>query len=94
MGLTSRSFTICCILLAAGAPLATMLLWSRLKGPGAVRALQRLVMIGVCQITAIALVATLVNNSFYFYSSWGDLFGTSRRAPRPTPAVVNNNRPG
>ena len=78
MELTSRSFTVFCVLLAVGAPLATVVLWSRLKGPGPVRVLQRLALIAVCQVTAIAVVATLINNSFYFYTSWADLLGTSQ----------------
>ena len=77
MGLTSPTFLIFCIVLAVGAPLATIFVWSHLKGPGLVRGLQRLALIGVCQLTAIAVVATMVNNSFYFYSSWADLLGTS-----------------
>jgi S-formylglutathione hydrolase FrmB len=77
MGLTSQTFLIFCIVLALGAPVATIFLWSRLMGPGPVRALQRLMLIGVCQLTAIAVVATVVNNTFYFYSSWADLLGTS-----------------
>ncbi len=97
MELTSRSFTVFCVLLAVGAPLATVVLWSRLKGPGPVRVLQRLALIAVCQVTAIAVVATLINNSFYFYTSWADLLGTSQivatsrnslpKLPRPSCTV-------
>ena len=33
MGLTSRAFTIFCVVAAIAAPAATMLLWARVKGP-------------------------------------------------------------
>ena len=77
MGLTSRAFTIFCVVAAIVAPAATMLLWARLKGPAVLRGIQRFGLIVVCQLLAVALVGTVVNNSFYFYSSWGDLLGTS-----------------
>lgn len=99
MGLTSRTFLILVIVLALGAPVATMLLWLRVKGPGPVRGLQRLALIGVCQLTALAVAATVVNNTFYFYSSWADMLGTSRvvassssNGTLPAAAAVESSR--
>ena len=59
MGLTSRAFTIFCVVAAVAAPAATMLLWARVKGPAVVRGLQRFGLIVVCQLLAIALVGKL-----------------------------------
>jgi enterochelin esterase-like enzyme len=78
MGLTSRGFLAFCVLLVVGAPLGTLFFWSRLKGPRAARIGQRLAMIGLCQVTALALVATMVNNAYFFYASWSDLLGTAK----------------
>jgi enterochelin esterase-like enzyme len=92
MGLTSRAFTILCVVAAVAAPAATMFLWSRLKGPAVLRGVQRLGLIAVCQLLAIALVGTEVNNSFYFYSSWSDLLGTSHVAPVSANGIVPASR--
>ncbi|MGZ4593580.1 MAG: alpha/beta hydrolase [Actinomycetes bacterium] len=75
MGLTSPFFLALCAVLAVGAPVATLLLWSRARGPLVARVLQRLSMIAACQVTAVVLLGVIVNNSFYFYSSWSDLLG-------------------
>jgi pimeloyl-ACP methyl ester carboxylesterase len=56
-------------------PLATVLLWSRLRGPRPLRIAQRFVLIGLCQGTAVLLAALMINNSFQLYTSWSDLFG-------------------
>jgi enterochelin esterase-like enzyme len=76
--LTSSTFLLTCVLLAIAAPTATLLLWPRTRGVIALRAVQRLAMIALCQVTALALVAVLVNNYFFFYSSWADLFGKTQ----------------
>ncbi len=75
MGLTSPQFLGLCVVLALLAPVVTLLLWSRARGPRPVRAGERLGMIAVCQVTAVLLLAVLVNNNFYLYASWNDLFG-------------------
>jgi hypothetical protein len=56
-------------------PVATVLLWNRLRGPRPVRGAQRLGLIVLCQSTAVLLAALLINNSFQLYTSWSDLFG-------------------
>jgi enterochelin esterase-like enzyme len=75
--LTSPIFLATCVLLAVGVPAVTLVLWARVRGGRAVRTAQRLSLILLCQISALALVGTLVNNYFFFYSSWSDLLGTS-----------------
>ena len=76
MGLTSSTFLWFCIGLAVLAPVATVLLWPRAGGPRLVRGLQRLGLIGLCQVTAVVLLGVVVNNNFYLYASWNDLLGT------------------
>jgi enterochelin esterase-like enzyme len=88
MGLTSRGFLVLCVLLAVGAPVGALFAWSRVKGPRTARGVQRLAMIGLCQVTALALVGTLINNTYYFYSSWSDLLGTSAAATQASPGTV------
>jgi enterochelin esterase-like enzyme len=78
MQLTGAPFLVVCAVAAVASPVLTLLLWSRTHGVPALRAAQRLGMIVLCQVTALALVAVLVNNYFFFYSSWSDLLGRSQ----------------
>ncbi|MEV6953802.1 alpha/beta hydrolase-fold protein [Streptomyces sp. NPDC051183] len=76
MELTSTSFLVTLIVVTVLAMLAALLLWNRIPGPGWLRWPARLVMIGLCQLTAICVVATWINGSYGLYSSWDDLLGT------------------
>jgi enterochelin esterase-like enzyme len=63
------------------ATLATLLLWSRVRGVAALRHAQRLGLLLTCQVAAVLVVAVAANNYGYFYGSWSDLFGTGSTAP-------------
>lgn len=76
MELTSTSFLVTLIAVTALAMLAALLLWNRIPGPGWVRWPARVLMIGLCQLTSIAVIATWINGSYGLYSSWNDLLGT------------------
>ncbi|MBT2403169.1 MULTISPECIES: esterase family protein [unclassified Streptomyces] len=76
MELTSTSFLVTLVVVTALAMLALLLLWNRIPGPGWVRWPVRVLMIGLCQLTAICVVATSINSSYGLYSSWDDLLGT------------------
>ena len=91
MGLTSRYFFDAALAAAVAAPLGTLLLWNRLRGPRALRGALRLIMIGLCQGTAVLLAGILINNSFQLYDSWSDLLGrdgTPGRIVEAGPAAV------
>ncbi|MEU9252793.1 alpha/beta hydrolase-fold protein [Streptomyces sp. NPDC048270] len=60
-------------LIAVVLPLAV---WSKVRGPAAVRVASRALMVVFAQVTAIALVFIGVNRDMNFYASWGDLLGT------------------
>lgn len=76
MSLTGQPFYYTLIVLTVLAVVGALLLWNRVLGPVAVKTLQRLFMLVVCQVVAIALMATWVNNHFGLYASWSDLLGT------------------
>ncbi|MFF3977993.1 alpha/beta hydrolase [Streptomyces sp. NPDC001828] len=76
MGLTSTPFLVLLIVLTFVAMAVTLLLWGRVPGPGWLRWPARTLMIVLCQVTAIATVATDINNSYGLYASWDDLMGT------------------
>ncbi|WP_158607599.1 alpha/beta hydrolase [Flexivirga caeni] len=62
-------------------PLVTVFVWSRLRGPLAVRAIIRFFLLILGQVVTVALVGVLANNYGQFYTSWSDLFGTDHTPP-------------
>ncbi|MEU3946658.1 alpha/beta hydrolase-fold protein [Streptomyces sp. NPDC029526] len=76
MSLTGIPFLCTLAVLAALALALPLALWTRVGGPRAVRAATRVLMLFFAQVTAVALVFTLVNNSNQLYDSWSDLLGT------------------
>jgi enterochelin esterase-like enzyme len=91
MSLTGTALFYLLIAGTAVAVLATLLLWGVVRGPRPLRWLTRLLMIALCQATAIAVVAVWINNSYGLYSSWDDLFGEntggSLTAAMPGPPI-------
>ncbi|MGW1162969.1 alpha/beta hydrolase [Streptomyces sp. NPDC002513] len=77
MALTGTSFFAVLVVAVVVAVIGTIALWSRVRGPKVVRWLMHGVMIGVCQLTAICVVATWINNSYGLYASWSDLLGNT-----------------
>jgi enterochelin esterase-like enzyme len=76
MSLTGTPFLCTLIALSLVAVVLPLVLWSRLRGPRAVRVAVRTLMLLFAQSTAVALVFTLVNNQNSLYDSWADLLGT------------------
>jgi enterochelin esterase-like enzyme len=76
MSLTGTTFLSTLIVLSVVAVLLPLLLWSRLRGPRALRAASRLLMVVFAQGTAVTLVFVLVNNQNNLYDDWADLLGT------------------
>ena len=75
MGLTGGYFLAAVVTAVVVLPIATVLLWNRLRGPGTLRGMQRFGLIGLCQATAVLLAALMINNAYQLYTSWSDLFG-------------------
>jgi hypothetical protein len=59
--------------------LGTILLWTRVRGVPILRFLQRLMLVGLCQLAAVAVAGTWVNNHYGLYASWSDLLGTDNQ---------------
>src|SRR3954466_9946925 len=75
MGLLGTPVLIFAIFLSALAIGVCFTLWNRLPGPRPIQVGGRLGLIAICQVTALLLAGVLVNRSFSFYESWGDLTG-------------------
>ncbi|CAM5457031.1 hypothetical protein SAFG77S_04994 [Streptomyces afghaniensis] len=76
MSLTGTPFLYTLIALSVVALALPLALWSRVRGPRALRAATRALMLLFAQGTAVALVFTLVNNANNLYDNWADLLGT------------------
>ncbi|MDF3302437.1 alpha/beta hydrolase [Streptomyces tropicalis] len=76
MSLTGTPFLYTTIALAVVALALPLALWSRLRGPQALRTAVRMLMLLFSQATAVTLVFVLVNNSNNLYDNWADLLGT------------------
>ncbi len=77
MSLTGTPFQAMVAVVAVVAVVATLVLWTRTHGPGWARTIQRLGMLLVCQLLAVALAGTWVNNTYALFASWDDLLGTT-----------------
>lgn len=61
------------LLLAAMA--AAVLLWNRVRGTQSLRTLQRIGLLLLCQLLAVATAAAAINHVNQFFTSWSDLRG-------------------
>ena len=88
--LLSLRLLVLLVALSAGAVLATVLLWRRLASRHPIAVVGRVVMMLLCQVTALAVLAVYVNSSYQFFTSWGDLTGhppaAEATSPPPVPA--------
>ncbi|WP_433754608.1 alpha/beta hydrolase [Nocardia sp. CA-135398] len=75
MSLTGDWLFYTVVAAALTAVVITLSAWNSVRGPRPVRWLTRLLMIGMCQATAVAVLGLWVNDSFALYSSWNDLLG-------------------
>ena len=87
MALLGWPLVILLAILAVALPVTTVLVWGRLPGPRGVRTALRLALVGASQVSAVLLVAALLNDYGYFYSSWSDLLGRSGPAQERTSAL-------
>ncbi|MFF4900754.1 alpha/beta hydrolase [Streptomyces sp. NPDC001068] len=76
MSLTGTPFLYTTIVLSVVALIIPLVLWSRMRGPRAVRAAARVLMLLFAQATAVTLIFVLVNNQNNLYDNWADLLGT------------------
>ncbi|MFF4478468.1 alpha/beta hydrolase [Streptomyces sp. NPDC001520] len=90
MGLTSNNLVIAAVVAALLLFAATIWLWPRLSGRGVAPVLGRVGMLLGTQLTVFAAVGLFANQSFGFYGSWSDLFGTQDEPG----VVVDHDTPG
>ncbi|TQJ49218.1 alpha/beta hydrolase-fold protein [Phycicoccus sp. SLBN-51] len=74
--------------LTTAAVVSAMMLWTRVRGAPALRLAQRLGLLLGTQVTALLLVAAVVNDYGYFYGSWAELLG---KDSKPTVVTVGGS---
>lgn len=79
MRLTGLPLQITVVIIALIAIVATVRLAPRVAGGRAVNVLARLGLVLGCQLCVVLAVLDLVNASFDFYGSWGDLIGVGAK---------------
>lgn len=84
MSLTGTPFLCTLAVLAAVALGLPLVLWTRVRGPRPARAAARVTMLLFAQVTAVALVFTLVNNTNQLYDDWSDLLATGDHVEHAT----------
>ena len=98
MSLTSTPSLVLAVCLAVVVPVATYLLWNRVRGPRPVRAAARLGLIGLGQAATLLVVGLLINNQYSLYASWSDLLGQDGGGPvalrQATGAATDLNQRG
>jgi pimeloyl-ACP methyl ester carboxylesterase len=80
MGLTSGSTLVVAVLLAVLAPLLCAAVWDRMPRRRWLRWLSRVAMVATCQVLALLVGGLALNDTYGFYTSWSELFGTSVRS--------------
>jgi S-formylglutathione hydrolase FrmB len=63
------------IVLAIAAVVGTLVAWSRVRGPAPVRVLQRVGLVVLCQVTAVAVAGVAINRLDSFFVTWTDVGG-------------------
>ncbi|RNI19661.1 alpha/beta hydrolase [Flexivirga caeni] len=76
MTLTGNTFWYTLIVATVVVFVATLALWTHVRGHSLLRLVQRIVLVLLCQLTAVAVAGVWVNNHFGLYASWSDLLGT------------------
>ena len=84
MGLTDTRTFYLFGLLALAAPVASLLLWNRVRGPRAARTALRIALVVSCQLTAVLSVGVAANDWGAFYPSWSSLLGAAGKGDRRT----------
>lgn len=90
MGLTSNNIVIAAAVAALLLFAATIWLWPRLAGRGVAPVLGRVGMLLGTQLSVFVAFGLFANQSFGFYGSWSDLFGTQDEPG----VVVDHDTPG
>ena len=102
-GPASRSFLAVSVAAFVACLPLTLVVWNRVRGPVALRVLQHLGLLLLCQLTAVSALFAAVNQANDFYVTWGELAGAAEpgdvsivpdgSAPRPSATAPSTPAP-
>ncbi|MBN9376317.1 MAG: hypothetical protein J0I40_13195 [Cellulomonas sp.] len=87
-GPQSSAVLVLGIVLAVAAVGGTLVAWSRVRGPAALRVLQRVGLVLLCQLTAVGVVGVTINRLDGFFATWTDVAGILRDVGGAVPTVT------
>ena len=87
-GPQSSAVLVLGILLAVAAVGGTLVAWSRVRGPAALRVLQRVGLVLLCQLTAVGVVGVTINRLDGFFATWTDVAGILKDVGGTVPTVT------
>jgi S-formylglutathione hydrolase FrmB len=93
MALLGRTTLLVSAMLAVAMPAVCLFLWSRMRGPAAVRFIGRAALLVCCQLAAVLFAALALNDFGTFYASWTELVRAGTNAgPASAPAAYMGAR--
>ena len=87
MALTGRLTLIVAVLLWLSSLAGTLAVWTRGSRAGRMRWVWRGGLLACCQLTAVALVAVMINDANTFYTSWREVLGGEHHRVTATAAA-------
>ena len=87
-GPQSSAVLVVGIVLALAAVGGTLVAWSRVRGPAALRVLQRVGLVLLCQLTAVGVVGVTINRLDGFFATWTDVAGILKDVGGTVPTVT------
>lgn len=89
-GPQSTAVLVAAIVLAIAAVAGTLVAWGRVRGPVVLRVAQRVGLVLLCQVTAIAVVGTAINRLDGFFATWTDVGGIFKDVGGTVPTTATH----
>ncbi len=87
-GPQSSAVLVVGIVLAVAAVGGTLVAWGRVRGPAALRVVQRVGLVLLCQLTAVGVVGVTINRLDGFFATWTDVAGILKDVGGAVPTVT------
>lgn len=88
-GPQSTAVLVTAIVVAVAAVAGTLVAWGRVRGPAALRVAQRVGLVLLCQVTAVAVVGTAINRLDGFFATWTDVAGILKDVGGTVPTATH-----
>lgn len=93
-GPQSIAVLVVAIALAVATIAATLWGWARVRGPAVLRGLQRIGLVLLCQVMAVAVVGVAINRLDGFFATWTDVAGILQDVGGTVPTDIPSSSSG